>query len=239
MVKTTRSAESKFGVPEDRFVRLPANLNEEGALNPIYDRLGRPKTAAEYGFEAPEATDALGAEFVKTLATSFHEAGLNTTQAKALYSKIDKAVTDIYETQVGTTETQRAAAMTALQAEWGESFEYNKVLAQEAAKAIGATKEELDALEAAFGENGNATVIKLFNRIGNKRGGESAFVNADNPALRYGATTPEAAKAKLEELRADPEWAKKFRDAMDSPIGGNSAIMKEYRALTAVASKAQ
>lgn len=236
LVKTARSAEKKFGVPQDRLITLPASLDEEGVLDPIYDRLGRPAKPADYGLAAPDADDAVGAEFATSLSGVFHKAGLSKSQASLVFKAIDEYATKVYETQKGSTATQRAADMQKLETEWGEQATFNKLLAQEAVKATGASKEEIDALVAALGSD--AAVVRFFNRIGQKRGGEATFMGGDNPTLKYGATTPEAAKARLEELRGDKEWAGKFRALMDDPHGAGSALMKEYRALTSLAARA-
>lgn len=232
LVKTARSAEKKFGVPQDRLLTLPANFDEEGVLEPIYDRLGRPKTFDEYGIKI-EGDDELGADFAKKFSERAHKAGLSTAQAKDLFKFIDETTTAIFEKDTGAAETQRAAEMVALEQEWGDSAAMNKLIAQEAAKATGADKEEIEALTKALGSD--AKVIKFFARLGAKRSGEAPFISADNPAIKYGATTPEAARAKLDELRGDPEWRGKYRKAMDDPHGGASAVMKEYRALAAIA----
>lgn len=234
LVATARGAEKKFGVPEDRLIKLPASLDEDGALDPIYDRLGRPKTPDEYKLTAPDANDAIGAEFAKALANAAHKNGLSTRQAQEVFKSIDEYVTGIYEREETAAATRREADMAKLQAEWGETFGMNKLLAQEAAKAVGATAEEIDALTQALGSD--AAVVKLFARIGQKRGGEASFIAGDNPVLKYGATTPEAARSKIEEIKQDPVRGEQLRKAMRENLT-ESPIMKEYRALTTLAAR--
>jgi hypothetical protein len=235
LVSTARNAEKKFGVPADRLLQLPAVLEAEGALDPIYDRLGRPKTPEEYRLAAPDANDAIGAKFANDMATTFHKAGLSAQQAQAVFNQIDSFVTGVYETETTSSESRRNAEMAALQAEWGDLFAVNKIWAQEAVKAIGATEEEINALATAL--DSDAKVVRFFAKLGQKRGGEAPFVSSNNPAIKYAATTPEAAKSRILELKQDPVLGAQLREAMQK--GHDEApIMKEYRALTSVASRA-
>lgn len=235
LVKTARSAEKKFGVPQERLLTLPANFDEEGALNPVYDRLGRPAKPEDYGLAAPDSDDALGSQFAANLSKVFHGAGLNPTQAKAIFKAIDESASKIYEDGQAATAEAKAASLAGLQKEWGETYNMNVLIAQEAVKAVGASKEEIEALTSALGSDG--AVVKFFNRLGQKRSGEAPFVSSDNPAIRYGATTPEAARSKLAELKTDQTWAKEFIRLSSVPGGDASALMKEYRALVAIAAQ--
>lgn len=234
LLKTARNAESKFGIPPDRVLKLPADMNDPSAMSEIYSRLGRPESAKDYGFEG-DGEDALTDGFVNKLADTFYDAGLSSAQAKALFSTIDREVTAIYEAQQAAAEEARAADLANLQREWGDTFALNHALAKEAVKATGATQEEIDALETALGSS--AAVVKFFNRIGQKRGSEAAFVTGEK-GDQFGATTPEAARAKIAEHKADPEWVKQFNAAQQqADHGASSRIVKEYRKLVAIAAQ--
>lgn len=233
-IATARNAEKKMGVPENLLLKLPANMDEPGAMDPIYDRFGRPKGPEGYEFKAPE-NDPVGAEFTTNMAATFHKAGLSKAQADAVFKAIDEFSTKVHETELGAETTRKAGEMAKLQTEWGDLFGYNKLLAQEAVKALGVTADEIKALTAAM--ESDAAVVRLFNRLGQKRGGEAPFLSSDNPIVKYGASTPEAARAKMAELRADPEWQKKYMAAKNGNDPNNSAVVKEFRALAALAAR--
>ena len=126
--------------------------------------------------------------------------------------------------------------MTALRDEWGETlYDLNVNIAKEAAAASGASEELIAKLAMAFDpDKGDALVIKFFNQIGQKRGLETPFVSGDGQVLGLGATTPEAAKARITELKSDPEWVAKFNTQKHN---SDSPIMKEYRGLISLAAK--
>ena len=230
LVAGQRNAEKRLGVPQDRLVVLPADPTSEGAMNSVWDSLGRPEDAA--GYELDGGDTELTKTFASDLAGAFHQAGLTKDQGQAVEGFLSKFLGEQYDSEQSTTRAQRAASYQSLQDEWGDTFDLNVALAKEAVSAAGATKEEIEALVEAFGENGDAKVIKFFNRLGQKRGVETSFVSGDNTLLGLGATTPEAARAKMQEMKADPKLAKEL-------LANNSenATVKQYRALAALAAK--
>lgn len=227
LVQTARNAESKFGVEPDRLLKLPMDMTNKEQVLEVYNRLGRPESASEYGIEVDDGDDPESREFINDLLDGFHGAGLTKDQAKEVFGMLEGKTAAINERNEKLAEEKGLAGIAELQQEWGDTFELNRSIASEAAKATGATEEEINALEGAM--ESNAAVIRLFQRIGAKRGLESGFVSGNDSGVR-GATTPDGAKAKIAELKADPEWAKSFTKA--SP---DSALVKEYRNLVKIA----
>lgn len=233
--ETARNAEKRLGVPSDQLLRLPADPTSEGAMDPVWNALGRPEEAGGYELEAGDSE--VSQAFTGLLSETFHKAGLTKDQASAVYSAMENFFLSEQEKETTAITDARALGLADLKKEWGDDlFDFNVNLAREAVKAVGATKEEIDALTEAFGENGDARVIRLFNRIGQKRGQEDGFVTGDAGIAGLGATTPEAAKQRIEELKADPEWRTKFRQQQHNP---DSELMKNYRQLTALAARSR
>lgn len=228
-----RNAEKRLGVPADRLLTLPADATSEGAMDPIYDALGRPKEAAGYEIDAgdTEATKA----FAETLANQFYASGLSKDQGEAVVSAMEDFFGAELDKSEASTQEARAANMTKLQEEWGGegNFELNLNLAKEAVKQAGATEAEIDALSAAFSpETGDADVIRFFNRIGQKLGGETPFIGGAAADLGIGATTPEAAASKIAEMKSDPKFAQALKE--NNP---DNPLVKQYRALTILRSR--
>ena len=230
LVNAQRNAEKRLGVPADRLITLPQDPTSEGAMDPVWNALGRPEEAA--GYELDPGDTALTQSFAETLSGTFHGAGLSKEQGEAVYAAVEKFLGDQYDADQEQTQTERAAGIQGLQDKWGDTFELNIALAKEAAQASGASKEEIDALAEAFGENGDAKVIEFFNRLGQKRGVETSFISGDNTLLGLGATTPEAARARIQEMKADAKIAKDI-------LGNNpdNVNVKKYRALLTLAAK--
>lgn len=233
LVNAQRSAEKRFGVPADRLLTLPADATSEGAMDHIYDALGRPKEAAGYEIDAGD-TEATAA-FAATLADQFHASGLSKDQGEAVVGALEDFFGAEFDKSEATTQEARAANMTALKEEWGGegNFDLNINLAREAVKQAGATEAEIDALSAAFSpETGDADVIRFFNRIGQKLGGEAPFIGGANADLGIGATTPEAAAAKIAEMKSDPKFAIAMKE--NNP---DNPLVKQFRALNVLRAK--
>ena len=232
LVGAQRSAEKRFGVPTDRLLTMPADPSSEGAMDTIWKALGRPDEAA--GYEIDRGDSDLTGRFADRLGETFHKAGLSRDQGKAVEKLLDDFFTEQFETDTAADNEAKQVAINALKDKWGgeDQFSVNIAIAKEAVKAAGATTEEIAALEDAFGDNGNAKVIEFFNRLGQKRGVETPFVDGDGSFAGLGATTPEAARAKMNEMKSDPEISKFLLE--NNP---DNEHVKRYRGLRDLAAR--
>lgn len=222
LVDTARNAEKKLGVPADRIVTLPADLTDSAAMAAVFDKLGRPKTADDYGFRPTGEDDPVEAEFLSTLASTFHGAGLTTKQAEAVRDSLIEYFGAKYENAATAAQASTAAKLEELRREWGGTFQRNEFIANETAAKIGLSAEDIAGLRSTLGE---ANFLKLFARIGEARYGEAAFQDGINGT---GVNTPEGALARIAELKNDAGWRKKF-------LAGDVDAIKEHRALSAIA----
>jgi len=206
--------EKYHGVPPERLVRLPENLDDTEALASVYGRLGRPEKPEGYGIEGADAE----------LLAALHKHGLTTRQVKGLH----EVLTARSKTAQEAAEKQRFervdVEMTALKREWGPEYDrrirQGQAVAEKVYAAMGyATKEEFEVdLEALQAQMGPAKVLKLFAELG-KGSGEQGFVEGD-PAGANGnggfAVSKNTALAKLSALAADPDFQAKLRSPVDA-----------------------
>ncbi len=203
-----RNLEKLHGVGADKLIRTPDSYTDaakqQEAWNAIYDRLGRPKEATEYGIENKEDVD--GAKF---LADTFHKNGLTKTQAQAVAKDfMDKSAL----TKKTFTENQELMAKQSvdrLKQEWGSGFENNMKLAKQGQNALGWDDKMVDSVAAAIGID---KVLKSLNDAG-RRVGEGTIINGNKGDVIH---TPDTAQAKIKQLMTDTSFTEKLMsgDAM-------------------------
>jgi hypothetical protein len=203
-IKGHMSAEQSLGVPQDRRIDLPVDQAAPGAMDGVYNRLGRPEAADGYVFSSSEA-DGSDKAFDTWAKEKFHAAGLTADNANALYTDFKTFIGETVTRSAADAEVTAAAATADLQREWGTTYERNKNIAEAAAAKFGLAPAAFDAIKASMEPN---EAMKLFQKIGASIG-EDPFVN---PALtpENNNTTPEGAKSEINALKKDQEWVKKY-----------------------------
>jgi hypothetical protein len=202
-IKGHMNAEKSLGVPQERRIDLPADTNAPGALDGVYNRLGRPEAPDGYTFSSsdPEGTDKAFDDWAKT---AFHDAGISAPNADALYTEFKNFVNGTVEQSAADAATAAAAAELDLQREWGPTYERNKNLATAAAAKFGLDADAFDAIRAALPDN---QAMKLFQAIG-AAVAEDPFVNSggNEPV----GQTPAGAAAEIKELQKDQGFVKLY-----------------------------
>lgn len=202
------NAEKKMGVPADRVLKLPEDMTDPEALAPVYDRLGRPESPDKYELAAPEGVQTEEA-FVNWARNAFYKAGLTQAQAKAVFEDY-MGFENEYFSNVETNSAEESQAQElALKKEWGNAFQQNTAIAGAAANQLGVTTEEVDAIQEALGFD---RTMKLFHQIGSRTMEPNLLNGGQNNDGMGSAMTPEAAKQRIEELKADPDWRKAFNN---------------------------
>lgn len=210
-IKQARELEKFRGVPAEKLMRWPDDPTQPGALDPILERLGRPKAPSEY--QLPLEADGSDKDFAAQMAVKFHAAGLSQSQAEAAWKSFKELAVSVAAGEDEASTTAGAADMAALKTEWKDTYDLNVAIARQAVKGLNLDKATVDKIEEALGSS--AAVIKLLNAVGQK-GQEASFVSGSNAALGIGATTPEAARQRFNELKADPSFVQKWH-AGDAP----------------------
>ena len=205
LANSYRQLEKLHGVPADRIAKLPERFyDDKGAMTAegraIYEKLGAPKKAEEYGLKAPQGGDQ---KAIDAFMNKAHELGLTKAQAEQLNKWGDS------------TNGERARAMQeaainrfndedkALKAEWGGAFEQEKKIAADGMRKMGWDGKIVDSMAAVIGHK---ETMKLLNQIG-KATGESTFFGGQKQDMKL---VPQSAKAKIEELKGDKSFGERL-----------------------------
>lgn len=199
LVESYRNFEKLQGVPQDRLLKLPENIDlgtPEGRA--IFEKLGAPKDPKEYQIQIPkEHGDEKLANWFREVA---YKNGFTHKQAEGLLGAWNAERAAALKATTEQLAQKAIAAEQNLKKEWGGAFEQNTNIAKAGAKALGISKEQLDALEDSLGFDG---AMKLFHKFGSATG-EHEFV-AGKPA-NGGILTPQQAGARISELQKDKSF---------------------------------
>ena len=220
VLNSYQNLEKLIGHPQEKILKLPDNMEDPKALADIYNRLGRPADKEGYKLQAPEGGDK---EFTEWAKGTFHEAGLTSKQAHALFQKYNEHVGNLTKAQSESYQADIAKQETALKTEWGAAFEQKVNSAKRAAKEFGVSAEAIDKLEKSMGFTG---VMKFFDQIGSKLG-EGSYINGDSNT--GGSLTPEAARGKLKLLIKDADFQRRIANK-------DAAALMEWNNLNQMAS---
>lgn len=194
VVDSYRNLEKLRGVPAERLLTLPEDVTKDGALDPVWAKLGRPEAADKY-------TNALGEAFAddtfKDAAATAHKLGLS-----------DKQFAGMQEWLKGTTgqiEAKRTAEVDAAFNDWSAANPQAVQNVQRLTAAVGVTDAAMDA--ALKGDK--AALFDVLGKVA-ARMGEGQVVQGEQ-AEGFGLTAS-AAKAKIAQLMADSDFMKGYTD---------------------------
>lgn len=187
-----RNFEKLQGVPQDRLLKLP-DKSDGPEMDAIWQRLGAPKEAKEYGIDVKKVGDEKTAEMLQN---AFFEAKVSKSAADKILAKLAEHGTSRSEsaTQLAKNAIQTGEAN--LKIEWGSAFESNQNIAKAGAQAMGLDAKAIDALSGAIGHE---NTVKLLHKFGSATG-EGKFIQGKAAG---GMLAPQAAKDKIKELTND------------------------------------
>lgn len=195
--------------PGDVLTVPPADATPEQTAE-FYKKLGRPDTADAYQFTFPEGVqvDESMVGFGKTLA---HELGLNPKQAQTLASKWTEFAASQNAGFVEAENARNETEMASLKTKFGDQLDTMKSHGLNVVKALGPSAADL--ITRVEAHIGSAAVVELLAEIGKRTAegslkGDGNLGDPNNPANM----SKEAATAKVAELRANPEFDKKYND---------------------------
>lgn len=198
-----KNLEKLVGLPADQILRMPKADDAEGVMK-VFDKLGRPAKADDYGLKAPEG---VSENFVKNASAWFHEIGLTKNQASKLVEKLGADVAQTRQAAAEAEALQVKEGAEKINKEWGAALEKNKAIVDGVAREFGMSAEQVLGLRKALGVDG---AMNFLYSIGKKLG-EDTFVAQNGGPKGFGqAMTPGEAKARIESLRSDPEFAAKY-----------------------------
>lgn len=218
--KAHQEAAKLIGIPPSELIRIP-KAGDAAAQAAMWERLGAPKEAKDYDFANVKRKD--GTLPPDDVIAPIREVAASLKLPKDHAPEIAKALVKILDNAEESRTADRTAALQTERADldknWGKNKEVNMVVAKNAARALGMSEVEVNALE---GVVGYSRVMELLRNIGSKIG-EDKFIKSDNPGAP-GAMTKEMAADRIRELKADRDWGKRYLD------GGQNS--KEFRELS-------
>ena len=221
--KAWKAAEKFVGVPADQVLKLPKDASDEAGWVSVRQRLGMPAEAKDYDFTTIKRADgsAIDQTLADSLRAAMHKAGTPKDAApeiiKAVVKNMDDAAAATAATRANTLKAERET----LTKEWGNNFEFNRLTAMQGAKRLGVDEATVAKLES---EIGYAKVMEMFRKIGQGTS-EDTFVEAGSSG---NPTTLNGAKARISELKSDPEFTRKY-------LAGSKKEVDEMNALIALA----
>lgn len=202
LLKSYRHLEEVLGARDGgRGVVLPKDEGDQEAYDKVYEALGRPKAAEDYGLgELMADYPAADPGFMSSMGQAMHKAGLSTRQAHGLAQAFREAEQAIMEQH--RREHNEGVAQVA-----GSFSPEDKRAAKSGFDFLGVSDQEARLIEQFLGVPRAAEVFK---KIGRALGEDQA--PAGNGAGDPVGSSATAAKEKISALRADPLFSKRFLD---------------------------
>ena len=182
-------------------IPMPKGAEDKEGWSRVYDALGRPKTAEEYKLPVPEGDTG---DFAKAASAKFHELGISTQQAQALSEWFNGTQKGLVDQQLQSQSQQAESGISELKQEWGQAFNENVELGRRAAREFGLNQETLSKMESGMGIKG---MLEFMSKIG--RGLTEHTFEGGKSTNSFGMT-PEAARSRVNDLKADPSWTSKY-----------------------------
>lgn len=221
-VKSYREAQKLLGAPPSQLLRFPKDAGDTDGWKSVWSRLGAPADAAGYDLAGVKFAD--GSALDDGFSDGFKSAaaGLHLTKEQASgVAQFFAGFMDKVSTAEGV-ERQAALAneQTSLRQNWGANYEANLFVAKQAAAALGVKPEQVATLETSIGYAG---VMEMFRSLGMKIG-EGRYIAGDKQGSNPGVMTREEASAKMDALKHDAAWVKRY-------LSGDREAAQEMQAL--------
>jgi hypothetical protein len=224
-VESYRGLEKLRGVPAERLLTLPEDMNNAEAMGEIYTRLGRPEKAEEY--ELPPVVieaDGDSHDLSPAFKDAAHKAGLLPQQAAALAEWYGGMLVQGRDASEKTRQENGDLDIATLRKEWGPEYDNNIAAGVRAVQWLGWTEEQRNGIERSLGTKG---FLEMFARIGRGLGEHGGAPPDTMGGGGPFGMTPAAAKVKYDELMADPEF--RARITHENPKVRQAAIAERTK----------
>lgn len=204
VVKSYRDLHAIHGVPAERIIKLPEDLNAPKALDDVYKRLGRPEKSDGYEIQIPDGAQP---DFANWAKETFHGLGLSKAQGENLSKVWNERIGQMNAKFVEDQKVAVAQQIETLKTKWGAAFEQNTAKVNALAEKLGVKTEEMDAMAAAVGvDRLNEMLHGFMEKLGVKIG-EDDIKGVGSAGSGFNTIlSPEAAQSKINELTGDVEW---------------------------------
>ena len=215
VLKGYRQLEEFLGADKaGRGIVLPKDEKDQEALDKIYTALGRPEKAEGYELNSLLAQEETDPAFVSAMAETMHGAGLSKAQAQRM--------AEAYQGHY------KAAQQAAVEAHQREVVEAERTLSPEdkeqcrrGFRFLGLNNQEAAAIEMYWGVGKAA---QMFAKIGRALG-EDRRVDGAGSGGFFGS--PEAAKNRIAELKADPIFSKRYLEGEPAAVKQMEELFKK------------
>jgi len=201
-------------------VPVPKGPEDKAAYDLMFKALGRPDSADGYGLDKREGIDP---QLAKAAGDAFHGLGLSSQQAQGLLDWFDSQGKTAQQAAEERFAQESQVEFQQVQREWGKEFDTKAEFGRRAARQFGIDQDMAKGIERAIGTK---RMMDLFSKIGEsfneapmrgQGGAESQIV------------TPTLAEQKISELKADPDFAKRY-------MAGDPRARTEMQRLVKIAS---
>lgn len=200
-----QNLEKLRGVPEDKLLKLPDDPSAEGAMDTIYNALGRPEAPDQYKNVLGDGFDA---DTFKAAAAKAHELGISDKAFAGMQEVMAEQAKAVADQQ----EETAAAAFDQWKGANPDSY-------SNAARVMGELGMSEDQIAGMI--SGDKTAIYDFAAKVGARTSEKPVVHGNDTAEGF-THTPASAKSKIAELMADDAFMKQYMH--DSPAIRKPAI---------------
>jgi len=200
MAKSWRSGQKMIGRDKIPMPKTPEEYMD------VYNRLGRPKEATEYGLGMPEGLpEGMPAEatqeFIDAAQGKFHELGFTKEQATNLHNWYWATNLKSFDDAKVQTETAWDQRVEGLKSEWGTDFNANVRLATQVVQKFAG--DDAESLLASLDTGFDPLLVKMLAKMGKSFAGDGSLVNAEGKAV----VAPSQARTEAEHIMAsDPAY---------------------------------
>ena len=204
VIESYRNLEKLAGTPAERILKLPDPSDAEG-MRAMFEKLGAGKSPDDYKFPVPDGVDDT---FSKTAAGWMHEIGVPVDMGMQLAEKYNTFLQEQVSAQQNEMKQRDQAQLVQLKADWGQNMQANTRIVDRAAETFGMKEDTIESLRQSMGAG---EAMKFLLEIGSRLGVEDRFVEGEGAGFDVSVGgSPEQAKARIDELRKDTEFIKKY-----------------------------
>jgi len=202
MAESLWNMEKLMGAPKERLIKLPEK-SDDPEWNGIYEKLGKPKNAADYDIPVPEG---LPTDFAEKAKGWMHKYNVPASAAKGLATEWNAELAAMQEAQENAISLQSETEMGQLKAEWGIQAAEKENIARAAAKEFfNLDGDKMNAVERTMGSR---AFMEAMVAIGEKLG-EAKFVQGEG-----GGNAPISSIAQAQQAIKDKSRDKEFTTAL-------------------------
>jgi hypothetical protein len=222
-IKAHQEAEKFIGAPADKLIRLPNDRADQEGWAAVYNKLGALKDGERPNFDGISADGKPLPKETQDLATMLaYRTRMNAENAIFAAQEIQKFLNADIKKAVEEFDAKLATQKDNLAKLWGPHYNGNKIVAENAMRALGVTPEDQTAAEKVVGYD---RVMEMFRNIGS-RIGEDKYVSGGNTGGGQQYRTSESIQARIAELKSDKAWVDRYLNG-----GTNSVEYKELQNL--------